>query len=55
MSCKYHIAGAVGYVIVGIGDKVIKELEHVSVCVVGGRGLLLGELAEGCQEFVVDG
>ena len=36
MSCKYHVAGAVGDVIIGIGGKVIKELEYVSVCVVGG-------------------
>ena len=36
MSCKYHVAGAVGDSIVGIGGKVIKELEHVSVFVVGG-------------------
>ena len=55
MSCKDHVAGAVGDAIVGIGGKVIKELEYVFVCVVGGGGLLLGELAEGYQEFVVDG
>ena len=36
MSCKDNVAGAVGDAIVGIGGKVIKELEHVSVCVVGG-------------------
>ena len=36
MSCKDHVAGVVGDAIVRIGGKVIKELEHVSVCVVGG-------------------
>ena len=36
MSYKYHVAGTVGNAIVGIGGKVIKELEHVYVCVVGG-------------------
>ena len=35
MSCKFHISGAVGDDIVGIGGKLIKELENVSVCVVG--------------------
>ena len=55
VSCKDHVAGTVGDAIVGIGGEVSKELEHVSVCVIGGGGLLLGELAEGYQEFVVDG
>ena len=36
MFCKYHVAGAVGDAIVRIGGKVIKELKHVSICVVGG-------------------
>ena len=36
MCCKDHVAGAVGDAIVWIGEKVIKELEHVSICVVGG-------------------
>ena len=36
MSCKYHVAGAVGDAIFGIGGKVIKKLEHISVSVVGG-------------------
>ena len=54
VSCKDHVTGAVGDAIVGIGGEVIKELEHVSVCVVGGGGLLLGELSEGSHEFVVD-
>ena len=36
MSCKYHVAGAVVDSIFGMGGKLIKELEHVSVCVVGG-------------------
>ena len=36
MSCKYHVAGAVGDAVVGIGDKSIKELDYVPVCVVGG-------------------
>ena len=35
VSCKDHVSGAVGDAIVGIGGKVIKELEHVSVCVIG--------------------
>ena len=47
MSCKDHVAGAVGDTIVRIGGKVIKELEHVPVCVVGGSGLFLGDLTEG--------
>ena len=55
MSCKYCVAGAVGDAIGVVYCKVIKELEYVSVCVVGGWGLLLGELNEGYQEFVVDG
>ena len=36
VSCEDHVAGAVGDAIVGICGEVIKELEHVSVCVVGG-------------------
>ena len=36
MSCKDHVAGAVGDAIVRIDGKVIKESEHVSVCAVGG-------------------
>ena len=36
MSCKGHVAGAVGDAIVAIGDTVIYELEHLSVCVVSG-------------------
>ena len=36
MSCKDHGAGVVGYAITGIGGEVIKELEHVSVCFIGG-------------------
>ena len=36
VSCKYHDSGAVGDAVVGICGKVIKELEHVSVCVIGG-------------------
>ena len=47
MSCKYHVAGGVGNAIVRICGKVIKDLERVSISVVGGRGLLLGKLAEG--------
>ena len=54
VACKDHVADAVGDAIFGIGGKVIKELEHVSVHVIGGGGLLLGNLAEGYQEFVVD-
>ena len=54
MSCEDHVAGAVGDAIVGICGEVIKELEHVSVCVIDGRGLFLGELAEVYQEFIVN-
>ena len=55
VSCKDHVAGKVGDAIVGIGGKASKELEHVSICVICGGGLLLGKLAEGYQEFFVDG
>ena len=34
--CKYCVAGAGGDAVVGVGGKVIKELEHVPVFVVGG-------------------
>ena len=51
--CEYHVAGAVVDAIVGIGGEVIKELEHIYVCVVGGGELLLCDLAEGYQKFVV--
>ena len=54
MSCKDHFTCTVGDAIVGVGGEVIKELEHVYVCVIGGRGLLLGRIAEGYQEFVVN-
>ena len=54
VSCKDHVAGAVGNAISRIGVEVIKELEHVSVCVIGGQGLLLGKISEGYQDFVVD-
>ena len=46
VSFKDHVSGAVGDSIVRIGGEVIKELEHVSVCVIGGGGLLLGDIAE---------
>ena len=36
MSYKYHVAGEVSDAIVRIVGKVIKELENVSTCVVGG-------------------
>ena len=36
MSCKDHVDGAVCDAIAGIGEELIKELEHVSVCVFGG-------------------
>ena len=36
VSYKDYVPGSVVDAIVGIGGKVIKELEHVSICVVGG-------------------
>ena len=36
VACKYHASGAVGDANIGICGKVIKELEHVPVCVVVG-------------------
>ena len=38
----------------GVGSEVVEEFEHVNVSFFCGRGLLLGEIAEGYQEFVVD-
>ena len=50
---QYHVAGPVGHAIVGEGVQVVKELEHVDVGGFYGRGLLLGEIAEDYEEFVV--
>ena len=50
----YHVAGPVGDAVVGVGGQAVKELEHVDVGGLCGRGLLLGEAAEGHKEFVVD-
>ena len=47
MYFKDHVAGTVGDAIVGMGRKVIKELEHVSIFVFSGLGLLLDDLADG--------
>ena len=34
--CKYHVADAVSDAVFGISGKVIKKLDHVHVCVLGG-------------------
>ena len=54
MAGEDHVAGPVGDTVVGVGSEVVKELEHIDVGFLCGRGLLLGEIAEGYQEFVVD-
>ena len=54
MAGKDHVAGPVGDAAVGVGSEVVEELEHVNVGFLCGRGLLLGKIAEGYQEFVVD-
>ena len=41
MASYHHVTGAVGDAIVRIDSEVVKELEHVGVRVLGGRGLLL--------------
>ena len=51
---EYHVAGPVGDAVVGVGSEVVDELEHVGVGVLCGRGLLLGKIAEGYNEFVID-
>ena len=55
VAAKDHAAGTVRDAIVGICSEVIEELEHVSVGILCGRGLLLVELAQGDEELVVDG
>ena len=54
VDAEYHIAGPVGDVVVGVGGKVVEKFEHVDVGGLCERSLLLGELAEGYKDFVVD-
>ena len=37
---QHHGTGAVGDAVVRIGSEVVEEMEHVSVCGFGGRGML---------------
>ena len=54
---KDHVAGAVCDAFIGVRGEVVQELKHVGVGVgvFRGRRLLLTELAQGNNDFVVDG
>ena len=50
----YHVAGAVEYVLVGVGSKLVEEVDKVGIGEFGGCGLGESKFAEGDEGLVVD-
>ncbi len=52
MGTKYHVACPIDYVLIWVGNNIVKEEVHRLICGNGGLCLVSSDGAEGNKEFV---